>query len=172
MIDAAKMKNLGGTMPDGSHVPDFWINKADFICESGVLLSSAQSNDLLGKLCLTKKCLIMLPYDGAAVQIALKLADYLRKMILGPYAEAADNLKKIGLYAQAHPEILKKVLIWPLSSIQQVRVNERNFLFIKGGADLIIQFNDENYTFNMATKGYEPNGFACAQDFMAQINRL
>ena len=165
------MKNLGGTMPDGAHVPDFWINnQADFICESGVMLS--QAKDLLGKLCLTRSCLIMLPYDGAVLAIVMKLSDYLKKTILGPYAKMADVMKKFGLYAQG-PGIFEKVLIWPIAHLSQdATVKERSLLFIHGGADLIIQMNGQIYTFNMATQGHAPVGFASAQEFMSHINKL
>lgn len=171
-MNSANMRNLGGTMPDGSRAQDLWINQSDFICESGAMLSQSLFKNILGKLCLTKMSLVMLPYEGTAVEIAIKLADYLKKTMLGPSADMAKMLEKFGFYAKG-PELLDKILMWPLANINQdTRAEEKSFLFIHGGADLIVSVKDQVYNFNMASKGYEYTGFASAQEFRDQINKL
>jgi hypothetical protein len=66
----------------------------------------------------------------------------------------AEKLQKLGLYAKGP------------------QVREQSFLFIRGGADLIIKAKGEAYYFNMASEGHQPRGFASAQEFMDHINRL
>ena len=164
--------NLGGPMPDGSRAQDMWIDQHDFVCASGAMLSEGPFKNLLGKLCLTRTSLIMLPYEGALLALVQKLAEHLKKTILGPYADLAGKLEKLGLYPKG-PEVLDKVLVWPLAELDgSASAEDRAFLFIKGGADLIVKAKGETYSFNMRSKGYETGGFASAQDFRDCINRL
>jgi hypothetical protein len=167
--------NIGGPMPDGTTAQDFWINGADFVCASGAELS--QSGSLFkwgvqGKLCLTRTSLVMLPYEGVVLEVVKKLAAKLRKSILGPYADMADTLEKLGLYPKG-PEVLDKVLIWPVARLgRDAQAKELTFLGIRGGAQLIIQIGGEEYYFNMATTGRTAPGFASAQQFRDYVNRL
>ena len=78
--------NLGGVMPDGSKAQDLFVEASDFVCASGAMLSRGAFTGLLGKLCLTRQSLVMLPYEGAMVEVAIKLAEQLEKKILGPSA--------------------------------------------------------------------------------------
>jgi hypothetical protein len=43
---------------------------------------------------------------------------------------------------------------------------------MRGGADLIVTSGDKKYEFNMRGKGHQPAGFASAEEFRDQINRL
>lgn len=167
--------NLGGPMLDGSKAQDFWVEELDFVCASGAELSESSSLfkwGILGKLCLTKTCLVMLPYEGVALEVVKQLSARLRKMILGPHADMAEALEKLGLYPKG-PKVLEKVLVWPLAKIENdAQSKELSFLGVRGGAQLIIEAAGERYYFNMAGKGHEPVGFASAQEFMNRINRL
>jgi hypothetical protein len=164
--------NLGGRMPDGSYAQDLFVEQSDFICASGTMLSQGIFNNLLGKLCLTRRCLIMLPYEGVALEVVKKLADHLQHAILGPYADLAGKLQKLGLYAKA-PQVLEKVLVWRLADFDQdAQVKELSFGPIRGGADLNIKVHNQPYSFNLKTAGHEAPGFASAQTFRDAINRL
>ena len=45
--------NIGGRMPDGVKVHDFWVKKKRFVCASGAALEvEGKSTKLMGKLCL------------------------------------------------------------------------------------------------------------------------
>jgi hypothetical protein len=110
----------------------------------------------------------MLPYEGAMVEAATKLAEHLEKKILGPFADMAEKLKKLGLYAKGQ-QVLKRVLVWQLSTLDKDAEVRSHLL---GGADLIVSFNSEKYEFSMRGKGHQPAGFASAEEFRDQINRL
>jgi hypothetical protein len=70
-------------------------------------------------------------------------------------------------------EILDRVLIWPLEMIEgDAEADEKSFLFIRGGADLVVRMGGQEYRFNMKTDGHEIEGFASAQTFAERINRL
>jgi hypothetical protein len=158
--------NLGGRMPDGSYAQDLWVEQSDFICASGSMLSQGVFNNLLGKLCLTRTCLIMLPYEGVALEIVKKLAGQLQRVILGP---------QLGLYAKG-PQVLEKVLVWRVADFDEdAQVKELSFGPIRGGADLIIRVHrvhSQPFSFNLKTAGHEAAGFASAQTFRDAINRL
>ncbi|MFQ5804363.1 MAG: hypothetical protein ACE5JQ_15850 [Candidatus Methylomirabilales bacterium] len=165
--------DIGGQMPDGSWAQEFLIEESDFVCASGATLSQSPVKPLLGKLCLTTTSLVFLPYEGALLYVVQQLAAHLRKTVLGPYEDVAAALDTLGLYPG--PEVVGEVLFWPLDSLSgPARVRERSFLGIRGGADLIISVEPkgEVYEFNMATEGRQPEGFASAQTFMKNINRL
>jgi hypothetical protein len=155
-------------MPDGSRAQDLFVEASDFVCASGAMLSQGAFTGLLGKLCLTRQTIVMLPYEGAMVEVAIKLAAQLEKKILGPFADMAEKLKKLGLYAKG-PEALKRVLVWPLSTLD---ANAEVRSHMRGGADLIVTSGDKKYEFNMRGKGHQPAGFASAEEFRDQINRL
>ena len=71
------------------------------------------------------------------------------------------------------PEVLDKVAFWPLAKLDgPAAARERTFLFIRGGADLLVKAGGATYCFNMASRGHEAAGFASAQDFRDHINRL
>ncbi|MBI3360993.1 MAG: hypothetical protein HY023_07770 [Chloroflexi bacterium] len=164
--------NIGGPMPDGTRAQDLWVDSADFICASGTMLSEGPFKNILGKLCLTTTSLVMLPYEGDVLEVVQKFAAHLRKTILGPYAEMADTLERLGLYAKG-PEVLDKILVWPLADLDEdARAEERRLGPIRGGADLIIKVSGETYYFNLRTQGHEQGGFASAQTFRDHINRL
>ena len=164
--------NLGGPMPDGSRAQDMWADQGDFVCASGAMLSEGPFKNLLGKLCLTRTSFVMLPYEGAALKVVQELAKKLKKSILGPYADMAGKLEQLGLYAKG-PEVLDRVLVWPLAELDGPAIAEdRSLFFIKGGADFIVSFKGEKYSFNMRTKGYEMKGFASAQFFRDSINHI
>lgn len=169
------LMNMGGPMPDGSRAQDFWVDVSDFVCASGAELSQASSLfkwGVSGKLCLTKTSLVMLPYEGVMLEIVKKLASHLRNTILGPYADMAEALEKLGLYPKG-PAVLDKLMVWPLVALDEdAQSKELSFLGIRGGAQLIIKVNGEAYYFNMATQGRAAAGFACAQEFRDHINRL
>ena len=164
--------NLGGRMPDGSQAQDLWVEQSDFICASGSMLSQGILSNLLGKLCLTRTCLIMLPYEGVALEVVKKLADQLQQAILGPSADLAGKLQKLGLYARG-PQVLEKVLVWRVADFDgDAQVKELSFGPIHGGADLIIKVHSQQFSFNLKTAGHEAAGFASAQAFRDAINRL
>jgi hypothetical protein len=160
--------NLGGLMPDGSKALDLFVDAPNFVCASGAMLSQGPFTGLLGKLCLTRQSLTMLPYEGAMVEAASKLAEHLEKRILGPFADMAQKLKKLGLYAKG-PQVLKRVLVWPLSTLDRDAEVRGHLL---GGADLIVTSSGEKYEFSMRGKGHQPAGFASAEEFRDYINRL
>jgi hypothetical protein len=167
--------NMGGVMPDGSRAQEFWVDASDVVCVSGAELCNSSSLfkwGVFGKLCLTKSSLVMLPYEGANLEIVKKLASILKSTILGPYATIAEALEKLGLYPKG-PTVLDKLMVWPLASFDEVaKSKELSFLGIHGGAQLIIKVNAETYYFNMATRGHAPAGFASAEEFCDYINRL
>jgi hypothetical protein len=159
---------LGGLMPDGSRAQDLFVEASDFICASGAMLSQGPFTGPLGKLCLTRQSLIMLPYEGIMVEAAKRLAAQLEKKILGPFADMAEKLKKLGLYAKG-PEVVERVLVWPLSTLD-TDATVRSYA--GGGADLIVTSSGKTYEFNMRGKGHQHGGFASAEEFRDHINRL
>lgn len=169
------LMNMGGPRPDGTRAQDFWVDASDFVCASGAELGQSSSLSkwgVLGKLCLAKTSLVMLPYEGVALEIVKKLASRLRKAILGPYVDMAEALEKLGLYPKGL-EVLDKVLVWALAALDEdTQSKELSFLGIRGGAQLIIKVNGEAYYFNMAAQGHAPAGFASTQEFRDHINRL
>jgi hypothetical protein len=166
--------NIGGRMPDGVKVHDFWVEESDVICASGVALQKGSKKKLMGKLCLTTTSLIMLPYEGLVLKIGEMLIQELQNAILGEYASMADAMQKLGLLSlNANYEKLDRVMIWPLHLLErEARVEEHHFLFLHGGASLIIFMGGEEYDFQMANRGHEIGEFASAQDFCEHINEL
>jgi hypothetical protein len=160
--------NLGGLMPDGSRAQDLFVEASDFICASGAMLSQGPFTGLLGKLCLTRQSLIMLPYEGVMVDAAKRLAKQLEKKILGTFADMAEKLKKLGLYAKG-PTVVERVLVWPLSTLD-MDATVRSYAL--GGADLIVTSSGKKYEFNMRGEGHQHAGFASAEQFRDHINRL
>lgn len=173
--DFMDLVNMGGAMPDGTRAQNLWVRASDFVCASGAELNQSESlfkQGVLGKLCLTTTSLVMLPYEGAVLEVVNKLAAKLRKSILGPYADMAEALEKLGLYPKG-PQVLDKVLAWPLGAFDgNAHSKELSFLGIHGGAQLIVPMKGETYYFNMSTQGHAPVGFASAQEFQNHINRL
>jgi hypothetical protein len=169
------LRNVGGPMPDGTRARDLWVDESDYICASGAELCRSASlfkTGVLGKLSLTRTSLVMLPYEGAELEIVKELASRLQHIILGPYAQIAEALEKLGLYPKGL-ETLDRVLVWPLVALDEVaQSKDLNFLGIRGGAQLIIKVKGETYYFNMAAQGRAPAGFASAQEFQNHINRL
>src|ERR1039457_3095194 len=101
--------NLGGPMPDGTRAHDLFVDASQFVCAAGASLSKGLFTNLLGKLCLTRTSLVMLPYEGVVLEVVQKLAEHLQSAILEPYAEVAGKLAQLGLYAKP-AEVLDKVL--------------------------------------------------------------
>src|ERR1039457_5047702 len=160
--------NLGGPMPDGARAHDLFVDASQLVCAAGASLSKGLFTNLLGKLCLTRTSLVMLPYEGVVLEVVQKLAEHLQSAILEPYAEVAGKLAQLGLYAKP-AEVLDKVLVWPLANLDQDAGAESHLL---GGADLLIKARGETYEFNMKGAGHEVAGFASAQTFRDDINRL
>lgn len=161
--------NMGGRMPDGSKAQDFWVESSDFICASGSSLSQGLFTNILGKLCLTRICLFMLPYEGAMLVAAQQVASHLQSAILGPYAHTASLLQKFRLYPNNVTHVADKVMVWPLASLEgdaQVQMG------IFGGATLTLKFNGQTYSFSLRSQGHQPAGFASAQTFRDAIYRL
>lgn len=164
--------NLGGTMPDGAKARDFWVEEDQFICASGTALQGSLFKMILGKLCLIRSALIMLPYEGLMVKAAELLAGKLRSYILGDFADMADAMEKLGLIHNGY-EILSEVLVWPLEQLEgDARVEPRRFLGLGSGADLMVPANGQQYAFNLKGRGHEVAGFASAEEFCEYINRL
>jgi hypothetical protein len=164
--------NIGGRMPDGTMAQELWVDASDFVCASGTMLTLGAFKNLLGKLCLTTRSLVMLPYEGVLLEVVKKLAEHLQETILGPYAGLAGKLQQLGLYAKG-PEVLDKIMVWPLSALDEdAQIKELSFGPLRGGAELMIRTRGETYSFNMKTQGHEAPGFASAQTFRDNINRL
>ena len=160
--------NLGGPMPDGTRAHDLLVDASEFVCAAAASLSRGPFTNLLGKLCLTRTSLVMLPYEGFVLEVVQKLAEHLQTAILGPYAEMAGKLAQLGLYVNP-TEVLDNVLVWPLANLDQDAGAESRLL---GGADLLIKARGETYEFTMKAAGHESAGFASAQTFRDNINRL
>ena len=164
--------NIGGRMPDGTYAQDFWVEESNFICASGTSLQGDYFKQILGKLCLITSSLIMLPYEGMLLRIVELIAKELRKAVLGEYASLENALVDLRILPKNY-EILDHVLIFPLALLDKdAYVEERHFLFIHGGADLIIKIHGKEYHFNMRARGHEIEGLASAHDFCEYINQL
>lgn len=159
-------------MPDGAMAKEFLVEESDFVCASGTALQGSLFKQILGKLCLTRTTLVMLPYEGLLVKAVDYLAGQLRSAILGEFGNMADALEKLGIIHNGY-EILSEVLVWPLVLLEgDASVEDRQFLFIRGGADLVIRMAGQQHSFNLRTRGHEVQGFASAQDFCEAIHRL
>ena len=160
--------NMGGRMPDGAKVYDLWVEASDFICAAGASLAQGPFTNILGKLCLTRTSLVLLPYEGAVLAAVQQLASHLQAAILGPYAHTANLLQHLRLYANpAQPA--KTVLPWSLADLDE---DARVQMGILGGATLLIQSKGKTYSFSLRSQGHQPAGFASAQTFRDNINRL
>jgi hypothetical protein len=167
--------NLGGRMPDGSEAMDFWTEPSNFVCAAGAELSESPSKlkwGMLGKLCLTRSALLMLPYEGAMLQAVQKIATELRKSVLGPYAKMAEALAKLGLYPKG-PQVLDQILVWPLTAMDaNAKMEEQSFLGIRGGARLDVRVKGKPYYLFMSAKERQRANFASAKQFRDAINSL
>ena len=167
--------NIGGRMPDGVKVHEFWIEENEFVCASGTALKvEGESKTLMGKLCLLSDALIMLPYEGAWLKVGEYLIGKLQGFILGDYAEMASWMERLGLIdLKANYEKLDKVLLWPLALIEgDCWVEEHSFLGMSRGASLHVPMNSRDYAFQMSKRGYEVKDFACAEDFCETIDLM
>ena len=111
--------NIGGRMPDGVKVHEFWVEEENFILASGVALkTTGKSKRLMGKLCLLNNALVMLPYEGVWLKAGEILIGKLQGIILGDYAEMAGWMERLGLIdLKGNYHKLDKVLLWPLALI-------------------------------------------------------
>jgi hypothetical protein len=167
--------DIGGRMPDGVKVHEFWVDESSFVCASGTALEMEGSpKKIMGKLCLLSNALIMLPYEGAWLKIGEFLIGRLQGLILGEYADMATCMDRLGLIdLKANYRKLDKILIWPLSMIEKnCRVEVHSFLCIKRGASLHIRINNRKCAFQLSNRGYEIGSFASAQDFCEAILQL
>jgi len=166
--------NIGGTMPDGVKVHEFWVNREDFVCASGTALEvEGESKKIMGKLCLLNDALIMLPYEGAWLKAGEFLIGKLQGWILGEYADMAGWMERLGLInLKGNYEKLDKVLLWPLTLIEgDCWAEVHSFLGMRRGASLHVRMNGKDYTFEMSNRGYEVGDFASAQDFCEAIQQ-
>jgi hypothetical protein len=166
--------NIGGTMPDGVKVHEFWVNQEDFLCASGTAMEvEGESKKIMGKLCLLSDALVMLPYEGAWLKAGEFLIGKLQGLILGEYADMAGWMERLGLInLKANYEKLEKVLLWPLTLIEgDCWVEVHSFLGMRRGASLHIRMNGRDYAFQMSNRGYEIGDFASAQDFCEAIQQ-
>ena len=163
--------NLGGPNPDGTRTHDLFVEKSQFICWSATELGKTGSIfkfGQMGRLCLTRSALVMLPYEGVVLKAAQKLAGKLQSAMLGDFADLAHALQQIGLYPKG-PQVLDQVLVWPLSAIE-VPAEAKDT--IGWGAQLIIKAHGEQYFFNVSKEGATSAGQASAQRFRDNINAL
>ncbi len=164
--------NIGGRMPDGVKVHEFWVEEEDFILASGVALkTTGKTKKLMGKLCLLNNALIMLPYEGAWLKAGEFLIGKLQGMILGDYSEMAGWMERLGLIdLKGNFHKLDKVLLWPLDLIEEdCWVEEHSFLGMSRGASLHVTINGHDHAFQMAKRGYEVGDFGSAEDFCGAI---
>ncbi len=169
------LMNIGGRMPDGAGVREFWVDESDFICASGSALQvEGSKTKLKGKLCLITSALIMLPYEGKVLKIGEFLIGKLQGAILGEFADMAGWMDRLGLIdLKANFENLDQVLMWPLELLEgEARVELHTFLFLRGGASLIVTVGGKDYDFLLANRGHEIVDAASAQDFCEHINQL
>src|SRR5262249_7083076 len=111
----------------------------------------------------------MLPYEGMTPEPPDLLAQHLEhEQAILPSADLVQKLKEFGLDAKG-PEVLKRVLVWPLSNVE---CNAEVKVHMLGGADLIVNVGGEKFEFSMRGRGHEPAGFASAEEFRDQINQL
>ena len=164
--------NIGGRMPDGVKVYEFWVNQEDFVCASGAAMEvEGESKKIMGKLCLLTDALIMLPYEGTWLKVGEYLVGKLQGWILGEYADMAAWMERLGLInLKGNYEKLDKVLLWPLNLIEEdCWVKIHSFLGMRRGAALHIRMQGRDYAFDMSNRGYEIGDFASAQDFCEAI---
>jgi hypothetical protein len=167
--------NIGGRMPDGVKVHEFWVDEAKFLYASGSALEvEGEPKKIMGKLCLLSDALIMLPYEGAWQKIGEYLIGKLQGWILGEYADMADWMDRLGLIdLKGNYENLDKVLLWPLTLIEEeCWVEVHSFLGMRRGASLHIRINGRDYAFEMSNRGHEVGDFASAQDFCDALRQL
>ncbi len=167
--------NIGGRMPDGVKVHDFWISEEQFVYASGAALEvEGESKNLMGKLCLLSNALIMLPYEGVWLKVGEYLIGKLQSMILGDCADMAGWMERLGLIdLKGNYRTLDKVVLWPLALIEgECWVEVHSFLGLHRGASLHVRINGKEHAFQMSNRGYEIDGFASAQDFCEAIQRL
>ena len=172
---AMDLINIGGRMPDGVKVQEFWIDESEFVCASGAALQiGGKGKRLMGKLCLTTRALIMLPYEGLWLKVGEWFIKQMQSQILGDYADLADLLEDLGVVdTRANYDKLAEVLVIPLAYVTSPsHVTEHQFLFVRGGASLTVFVNGQKFEFQMATRGSEVGNFASAQDFAEAINYM
>lgn len=168
------MINVGGRMPDGVKVHEFWVNEEDFVYASGAALKvEGESKKLMGKLCLLSDALIMLPYEGAWLKVSEFFIGKLQGLILGEYADMASWMERLGLIdLKGNYHKLDKIALWPLTLIEgECWVEEHSFLGMRRGASLHIRMNGRDYAFQMSNRGYEVSDFGSAQDFCEAITQ-
>ena len=164
--------NIGGRMPDGVKVHEFWVNEEQFVCASGAALEvEGESKKIMGKLCLLSNALIMLPYEGAWLKIGVFLIEKMQGLILGEYADMAGLMDSLGLIdLKGNYKQLDKVVLWPLTSIEgDCLVEVHSFLGMSRGASLHVHMDGRDYAFQMFKRGYEIGDFASAEDFSESI---
>jgi hypothetical protein len=165
--------NIGGRMPDGVKVHEFWIYEEQFICASGAALEvEGESKKIMGKLCLLTDALIMLPYEGTWLKVGEYLIDRLQGLILGEYADMAGWMQRLGLIdLKGNYQNLDKVMLWPLELLEDdCWVEVHSFLGISRGASLHITINGRDFAFQMARRGYEIGEYASAEDFCEALS--
>lgn len=167
--------NIGGHMPDGVKVHEFWINEELFVCATGTALEvEDESKKVMGKLCLMSNALIMLPYEGALLKVVEFLIGKLQRLILGEYADMAAWMERLGIIdLKGNYKNLDKILIWPLTLIEgECWVEVHSFLGMSRGASLHIRMSNKDFAFQMSNRGHEIGDFASAQDFCEAIQKL
>jgi hypothetical protein len=167
--------NIGGRMPDGVKVQEFWIPEELFVCASGAALQvEGERKKVMGKLCLLSDALIMLPYEGTWLKVGEYLIGKLQGLILGEYADMAAWMERLGLIdMQANYTKLDKVLLWPLDLIEgECGVEVHSFLGMRRGASLHVRVNGRDCAFQMSNRGYEVGEFGSAQDFCEAIQQV
>ena len=167
--------NIGGRMPDGVKVHEFWVNEEQFVCASGTVLEvEGESKKLMGKLCLLTAALMMLPYEGAWPKVGQFLIGQLQGLILGEWSDMATCMDRLGLIdLKGNFRNMDKTLIWPLALIEgDCWVEVHSFLGMSRGASLHISVNNRDYAFSMGKRGYEIGDSASAEDFCEAIQEL
>lgn len=165
--------NIGGRMPDGVKVHEFWVEEHKFICASGAAMrAEGQSKKIMGKLCLLSDALIMLPYEGLWLRVGEYVIGKMQDAILGDYADMAAWVERLGIADRhANYEKLEKILIWPRELIEPgCEVEVHAFLGMRRGASLKVRINGTALDFQMANEGYAPEGFASAQVFCSEMH--
>ena len=167
--------NIGGRMPDGVKVHEFWVKKKRFVCAAGTAMEvEGVSKKLKGKLCLLTNALVMLPYEGTWLKVGQFIIGQMQGWILGEYADMADLMERLKLIdRKANYENLDKILIWPLTLIEgDCWVEKHSILGMGGGASLHISMDNRDHAFSMLSRGHEVGDFASAEDFCEAIQEL
>lgn len=165
--------NIGGRMPDGVKVHEFWVEEDKFICASGAALQvEGQSKKIMGKLCLLTDALIMLPYEGLWLKVGEYMISKMQDAILGEYANMATWIERLGIADRnANYEKLEKILIWPRELIEPgCETQVHAFLGMRRGASLQVRINGHALDFQMSNRGYEVGDFASAQEFCEHLS--